>query len=82
MTGPYRVPDSARSAQGSEPEPGRAGELRGRQCARCGATGTHYLTCPGLRLPPGYRLGDAGDPMGGFRAEATGSSGFSCRLSR
>jgi hypothetical protein len=62
MTGPYRVPDSARSAQGSEPEPGRAGELRGRQCARCGATGTHYLTCPGLRLPAGYRLGDTPSP--------------------
>jgi hypothetical protein len=62
MTGPYRVPDSARSAQGSEPEPGRAGELRGRQCARCGATGTHYLTCPGLRLPPGYRLDAPGPP--------------------
>jgi len=23
-----------------------------RQCARCGALGTHYLTCPSLRLPP------------------------------
>ena len=27
-----------------------------RQCARCGALGTHYLTCPSLRLSPGYRL--------------------------
>jgi hypothetical protein len=27
-----------------------------RQCTRCGALGTHYLTCPSLRLPPGYRL--------------------------
>jgi hypothetical protein len=27
-----------------------------RQCGRCGALGTHYLTCPSLRLPPGYRL--------------------------
>jgi hypothetical protein len=26
------------------------------QCSRCGAVGTHYLTCPSLRLPPGYRL--------------------------
>jgi hypothetical protein len=25
-------------------------------CPRCGASGTHYLTCPSLRLPPGYRL--------------------------
>ena len=27
-----------------------------RQCLRCGALGTHYLTCPILRLPRGYRL--------------------------
>ena len=27
-----------------------------RQCARCGALGTHYLTCPLLRLPRGYRV--------------------------
>src|ERR1700749_1880930 len=32
------------------------------QCARCGAVGTHFLTCPGLRLPSGYRLGDAPGP--------------------
>ena len=32
--------------------PTRAGE----PCTRCGASGTHYLTCPSLRLPPGYRL--------------------------
>jgi len=35
---------------------GRAPEPPARQCTRCGAVGTHYLTCPGLRLPPGYRL--------------------------
>jgi hypothetical protein len=29
-----------------------------RQCARCGGVGTHYLTCPALRLPQGYRIGD------------------------
>jgi hypothetical protein len=32
--------------------PARAGD----PCTRCGASGTHYLTCPTLRLPPGYRL--------------------------
>ena len=32
--------------------PARAGE----PCTRCGASGTHYLTCPSLRLPPGYLL--------------------------
>jgi hypothetical protein len=26
-------------------------------CRRCLAVGTHYLTCPSLRLPQGYRLG-------------------------
>jgi hypothetical protein len=61
MTGPFGVPDPAR---GEEPEtaPTGAGELPRRQCARCGAVGTHYLTCPGLRLPSGYRLGDAPGP--------------------
>jgi hypothetical protein len=27
-----------------------------RQCTRCGALGTHYLTCPSLRLSPGYLI--------------------------
>jgi hypothetical protein len=65
MTGPYQVPDASRAGEGSEPGPGRADELRGVQCARCGAVGTHYLTCPDLRLPPGYRLGDAPGPEPG-----------------
>lgn len=28
------------------------------QCTRCGGLGTHYLTCPLLRLPRGYRFSD------------------------
>jgi hypothetical protein len=32
--------------------PARAGE----PCTRCGASGTHYLTCPSLLLPSGYRF--------------------------
>ena len=32
------------------------------QCARCGGVGTHYLTCPRLRLPAGYRLSQAPRP--------------------
>ena len=40
--------------------PGRAGERPARQCTLCGAISTHYLTCPSLLLPPGYRL--SGDP--------------------
>jgi len=53
MTG---VPESAFAGKGQEG--GLAGQPE-RQCARCGAVGTHYLTCPGLRLPSGYRLFDA-----------------------
>jgi len=46
-------------------------------CLRCGAVATHYLTCPSLRLPAGYRPGadrlrirltfaeQAGEPAGG-----------------
>lgn len=46
----------------SEPDMAPAAQADGppeRRCARCGAVGTHYLTCPCLRLPSGYRLGDA-----------------------
>ena len=48
---------------GEEPEvaTGRLNELSElseRRCTRCGAVGTHYLTCPALRLPSGYRFGD------------------------
>jgi hypothetical protein len=56
MTG---VPDSAFAAEGQEAVPAQPPE---RRCARCGAVGTHYLTCPGLRLPTGYRLFDAPGP--------------------
>ena len=62
MTGrsaPYGIADPAPPGEGPKVAPDRAGELPGRQCTRCGAVGTHYLTCPGLRLPSGYRLGDA-----------------------
>ena len=55
----YGMADPAPPEEGSEVAPGRPGELLVRQCIRCGAVGTHYLTCPGLRLPSGYRLGDA-----------------------
>ena len=44
-------------------EPGagadRAGEMPERRCVRCGAVGTHYLTCPDLRLPSDFRFGEA-----------------------
>jgi hypothetical protein len=65
MTGPsvpYGVPDPALAGEEPEVAPTGAGQLPERQCARCGAVGTHYLTCPALRLPPGYRLGGARRP--------------------
>jgi hypothetical protein len=34
----------------------RRDEPRARRCVRCGGVGTHYLTCPDLRLPSGFRL--------------------------
>jgi hypothetical protein len=59
MTGqsvPYGIPDPAPLLAGPQDVAGRAPELWAPQCTRCGAVGTHYLTCPGLRLPAGYRL--------------------------
>ena len=35
-----------------------------RQCGRCGGVGTHFLTCPALSLPPGYRISDSRTPRG------------------
>ena len=52
---PYRIPAPIPPREGP---PGRVDELLPRQCGRCGAVGTHYLTCPRLRLPSGYRLSD------------------------
>ena len=56
MTG---VPESAFARKGQEAGPAGPAGPPERQCARCGAVGTHYLTCPDLRLPSGYRLFDA-----------------------
>lgn len=38
--------------------PDRPDEPPERRCTRCGAVGTHYLTCPDLRLPAGFRFGE------------------------
>jgi hypothetical protein len=53
-----RAVSSAPPRNGAETVPSLADDLLGRQCIRCGAVGTHYLTCPGLRLPSGYRVSD------------------------
>jgi hypothetical protein len=58
QSGPYGIPDAALAGDDPAVAPGRAAAPPERRCARCGAVGTHYLTCPGLRLPSGYRLGD------------------------
>ncbi len=66
MTGqpaPYGIADPAPLGEESQVVPGRAGEPPGRHCLRCGAVGTHYLTCPGLRLPLGYRLNGGPGPV-------------------
>jgi hypothetical protein len=54
----YRIPAPAPARDGSRLAPRQPDELLPRQCTRCGAVGTHYLTCPSLRLPSGYRLRD------------------------
>ena len=62
QSGPYGVSGAALAGEEPEVAPGRAAEPPERRCARCGAVGTHYLTCPGLRLPSGYRLADTPGP--------------------
>jgi hypothetical protein len=52
----YQIPRPALSRDWPAVTPPRAPKLPARQCPRCGAIRTHYLTCPSLRLPPDYRL--------------------------
>ena len=56
-------PSAAAECQPGRTSPGTALRLAAKDaaaaapwCRRCGAVGTHYLTCPSLRLPAGYRL--------------------------
>jgi hypothetical protein len=56
-------PSAAAECQSGRTAPGTALRLAAEDvaaaapwCRRCGAVGTHYLTCPSLRLPAGYRL--------------------------
>jgi hypothetical protein len=56
VTSPYDLRAAPRPEVAPEGAEDQAAETR--QCARCGGVGTHYLTCPALRLPRGYRIGD------------------------
>jgi hypothetical protein len=58
VTSPYDLqsahgPDGALLPEGADEQVAET-----RQCGRCGGVGTHYLTCPALRLPHGYRISD------------------------
>ncbi len=67
--GTYRIPrpappqDDARDGGPDDAVPDRPdaavpdGPPRAQLCPHCGAVATHYLTCPSLQLPPGYRPG-------------------------
>ena len=57
-----RIPRPAPPRKEPQVAPARARELSARQCTRCGAVGTHYLTCSSLRLPSGHRLSEAPGP--------------------
>jgi len=61
----YGIPRPAPPTHRPQVEPGRPDDLPAGLCRRCGAVGTHYLTCPVLRLPPGYHLGDDPGPERG-----------------
>jgi hypothetical protein len=58
----YRIPDHVPPREGPQAALGQARELLAGHCIRCGAVGTHYLTCPSLRLPSGYRLSEDRGP--------------------
>ena len=62
---PYTIPDPAPPGEAPRVAPGPARELLAGHCRRCGAVGTHYLTCPDLRLPSGFRFGEASRSAGG-----------------
>lgn len=65
-----RIPRPALLRDEPQAAPIRDGELSAQQCTQCGATGTHYLTCPSLRLPAGYRLSqDVGPECAGYHGE-------------
>jgi hypothetical protein len=58
--GPVGATIAAGPAAQPEVAPDQQDELARGRCWRCGAVGTHYLTCPDLRLPSGFRFGEPG----------------------
>ena len=76
VAAPSRPPLPARPQDAA----GHVPELPARQCTRCGAVGTHYLTCPGLRLPLGYRLDADPGPERGLPAGSRGGYGYAAPL--
>jgi hypothetical protein len=48
-----------------------------RLCTRCGGVGTHYLTCPSLRLPADHHAGEGSvrERLGGLVPGRAGSPG-------
>ena len=50
-----------------------------RRCTRCGGVGTHFLTCPDLRLPPGFRLSASATPAGSSRPAHAGEARTTAR---
>jgi hypothetical protein len=53
---PQRLPDQLQAA------PARPRNRQPRLCTRCGGAGTHYLTCPRLRLPAERHAGEDSVP--------------------
>ena len=53
MTPATEVREAPQAAANHPDQPDEPPE---RRCTRCGGIGTHFLTCPDLRLPPGFRL--------------------------
>lgn len=55
----YQVPRPAPPPDEPATAPARPRDTPTRLCPRCGAAGTHFLNCPTLRLPAGYRISRA-----------------------
>jgi hypothetical protein len=57
------IPHPQRPPDEREAGPARPGNRHLRLCTRCGGAGTHYLTCPSLRLPADRHAGQEPVPQ-------------------